>query len=186
MNFVNVTWYYGFVAMVGLAVLSAASLTSLWNRGYRRAAAGLAVATFGYYGCFLGMYCTTAHGDRPRWGDAARFVRDEYGVRPGSPVRPKLYANVPGPVAFYLGEHPSKYEPSRVVVGLPERPADLPDGGIYVVEERSLSPTYLAWFVNHCDLKARFEAHTGPADRSVSVYEGRSPRPTPPAVSSTR
>lgn len=173
--------------MAGLAVLAAASLTSLWNRGFRRAAAGLAVATFGYYGCFLGMYYTVAHGDRPRWADAARFVRDEYGIRPDAgPGTPQLYANVPGPVAFHLGTHPSTFEPARVVRSLPKNPVDLPGGGVYVVEPRGLSPEYRDWFAERCELKARFEAQTGPADRSVCVYQDRTPPPTPPAGPNTR
>ena len=29
------------------------------------------------------------------------------------------------------------------------------------------------WIRGHCDLRARFDSHTGPVDRSISVYRRR-------------
>ena len=185
-NFVNVTWYYGFVAMIGFALAAAASVMGVWTRGYPRIAAGLVVVSVGYYAYFLGLYYTTAHGDRPRWEEAAQFLQREYGVRPGNPDAPPVFSNVPGPVAFYLGEHPRSYEPSRVIQRIPSNPAELPAGGVYVVEERQLSPAYRVWFASRCERTACFEAHTGPVDRSVSVFVDRTPRSNPPAALKSR
>jgi hypothetical protein len=121
---VNVTWYYGFIAMVGFALLSGASLSSLWVRGYRRAALVLATLAFSYYGAFLGLYYTTAYGDRPRWQQAAAFVQQESGLQLGNTANPTVFGNVPGPVNFYLGEHPSHPERNRMVRPLPSTRID--------------------------------------------------------------
>jgi predicted membrane-bound mannosyltransferase len=173
MNVVNVTWYYGLVAMVGFALLAGAGLVGLWQRGRRRLAGALAGAALLYYTAFLGGYHLRWHGDRPRWEEAARYLRSEAGVRPGAERNPEVLASVPGVVAFYLGADPRRPETYQVVKAVPPRPAPPDAGGRrwYVVEAKLVSPEYQDWFARSCTLRARFESRTGPVDRSVLVYQ---------------
>jgi hypothetical protein len=175
LNKVNVAWYYGFIGMVPLAVLAAAALTGLWDRGWRAAAVGLGVLAVGYYAAFLGIYYTTGHGDRPRWADAAAVIHRETGAWAGKPDNPRVCSTVAGPVAFHLGVHPSQKEPTRFVQPFPADPAADPPADWYVTEDRNVTPEAQAWLAAHCELRARFEAKTGPADRTVSVYKYRRP-----------
>src|SRR5262249_54002343 len=122
-----------------------------------------------YYGVFLGGYYTVMHGDRPRWEEAAQFLRQEVGVRAGEQVNPPVYASVPGVVAFYLGADPRHPETYKVVQPVPEQPAA--GEGWYVVEAKLVTPAYQTWFDTHCILRTRFEAKTGTIDRSVLVYQ---------------
>lgn len=177
LNTVNVTWYYGFIGMIGFAVLAAATLTSQWRLGRKRLVYGLGAAAALYSAAFLGMYYTIAHGDRPRWAEAAEVLKAEAGVRPGNPDNPMVRATVPGTLAFYLGEHPSKPEKDRIVMLFAAERADVPAADWYVVEDRVLSPQHREWFAERCELRARFEAHSGPVDRSVSVYRTRPAAP---------
>jgi hypothetical protein len=174
MNVINVTWYYAFFALVGCALLAGAALVGLWDRGWRIAATVLGGMSLLYYATFLGAYYTTWHGDRPRWDEAAHYVREQANVEPGRDNNPEVFASVPGVVAFYLGADPRQPETYKVVQMVPPHPADIdtltPGERWYVVEAKLISPEYRDWFVENCELEARFVSLTGPIDRSVLVY----------------
>jgi hypothetical protein len=175
LNIVNVTWYYALFAAVGFALLASACLTSLWQRGRRLVAVAIGSGSVVYYGVFLVGYFTTMHGDRPRWEEASSYLQGSTGVRAGAENNPQVFANVPGVVAFYLGADPRDPESYAVVQKIPRRPsAEKPDRERwYLIEARLVSPEYKAWFAQHCTFRARFEATTGPIDRSVLVYQYR-------------
>jgi predicted membrane-bound mannosyltransferase len=172
LNTVNVTWYYALVAMVPFALLAAASLTSLWERGRRAAAGTLGAGSLVYYVALLVGYFTAMHGDRPRWEEAAAYLRQTAGVRVGSGQNPKVFASVPGVVAYYLGADPRRPESYRLVEPVPRHPSDRAGAGErwYVMEAKLITPEYRAWFAEHCTLRAQFETFTGPINRSVLVY----------------
>jgi hypothetical protein len=178
MNVVNVTWYYALIALVGFTLLAAAALVGLWEREWRRTAASLAGLSLLYYAAFLGGYYTTWHGDRPRWEEAARYLRQAADVEPAGDRNPEVFASVPGVVAFYLGADPRKPETYRVVQQVPEHPKATasPYGAWYVVEAKVVSREYTVWFAENCVLEARFKSKTGPIDRSVLVYREKDRR----------
>ena len=45
----------------------------------------------------------------------------------------------------------------------------------YVVEDRVLTPEAAAWIRGNCERRASFDSHTGPVDRTVSVYRRHTP-----------
>jgi hypothetical protein len=184
LKLVNVTWYYGLLALVGFALLAAASLTALW-RSQRRLTAGLLSAgTLLYYGVFLFGYYTFMYGDRPRWDEAAAYLERTAGVRCGAANNPPVYSTAPGVVAFYLGADPRYPETYRFVQRVTKEPPPNPGPGVtwYVVYARQITPPYEPWFAAHCRLLAKFEAATGPADRSVLIYQCNAAQPAAPVA----
>jgi hypothetical protein len=171
LNVVNVTWYYAFISLCGFALLAGVSLIGLWNRGQKAIASVVATGSIAYYLLFLGGYHLAWHGDRPRWDEAARFIRDSGALEDSNRARPLIYSTVPGVVAFYLGADPRRPETYEIVKAMPTAQKRFADGDWYVVEAKVLSDDDQAWLKEHCQLRARFESKTGPVDRSVLVYE---------------
>lgn len=172
LNVINVTWYYGFIALGGLVMLAGLGLVALYEQWSRGTAWALGAVTVAYYGAFLFGYYTTMHGDRPRWAEAAAYLRETARIDATSQDNPAIFATVPGVVAFYLGVNPAETMGHPLVQPLPEQPP--PEGDArqrwYVVEAKVVPPVYRAWFEAQCELKAQFKARTGPQDRSVLVY----------------
>jgi hypothetical protein len=172
LNLSNVTWYNAFFSLAPLVILAAMTLVSLYDKGYRRlgwVGGGVAVA---WSGVLLLGYYTVMHGDRPRWSDAAAYLRVEMGSHSGSKANPKIFATVPGVVAYYLGVPPGETMGCTLVQPLPKHsPAAKPEGEQwYVVESGNATPEMESWLVKSCVLKATFAAKTGPKDRTVRVY----------------
>jgi hypothetical protein len=167
----GVSWNYAFLSLFGFCGLAATCLVSLYQRQRRLASALLGSATLVYYAVFLAAYYTTMHGDRPRWQDAAAFLRQEANVTATSQT-PPVFATLPGVVAYYLGVDPAQIMEHPRVQRLPPHPApsDLGIEQWYVVEAHVVSGEYASWFAAHCTLEKRFAAQTGPMDRSVLVY----------------
>jgi predicted membrane-bound mannosyltransferase len=191
MDVINVTWYYALFAVVGFALLAGAVLVGIWERGRQRTAALLSAAALLYYLAFLGGYYTTWHGDRPRWAEAAVYLRQTGTVEPGRQTNPPVFASVPGVVAYYLGADPRQPQTYRVAQSVPARPGETggPAGCWYVVEAKLVSPAYQAWFEKTCHLEARFESRTGPIDRSVLVYRCKGKpdgAPSPPPTNAAQ
>jgi hypothetical protein len=172
MNVINVTWYYAFVAQIASALLAGAVLVGLWERGRRSAAGFLLGMSLLYYATFLGGYYNFWHGDRPRWEEAATYLRQNSQIDPGRDDNPEVFTTVPGVMAFYLGADPRRRETYRVAQSMHPHPRETgnPAGSWYVVEAKLVTPEYQVWFNENCELQARFEARTGPIDRSVIVY----------------
>lgn len=170
LNLTSVAWYYAFFSLLTFIALAAVCLVSLYQR-HRLTSALLGSATVLYYACFLVAYYTTMHGDRPRWQEATAFLRQEAGVTAAKDA-PEVFATVPGVVAHYLGVDPAQTMGHPRVQGLTEHPPahEVVGERWYVVEARCLSSEYISWFGDRCTLERRFDAHTGPVDRSVRVY----------------
>jgi 4-amino-4-deoxy-L-arabinose transferase-like glycosyltransferase len=71
LDVINVTWYYGFIAIVGFAVIAADWIVRLHSEARRGAAFALTGGLLAYSLAMLVMYQTIAYGDRPRWREAA-------------------------------------------------------------------------------------------------------------------
>jgi hypothetical protein len=168
----NVSWYYGFFAVAGFSVAAAITLVS-WYQSGRRWTAGLGFAAALLYMLpLLAGYYTTMHGDRPRWRDAADYLRSAAAISPDRDDNPAIFATVPGVVSHYLGVPPGETMGHPLVRDLPGKPSLNPPSGEqwYVVEGKVLSDDYQTWLNQYCELKARFEARTGSVDRTLSVY----------------
>jgi hypothetical protein len=183
LNVVNVTWYYGLISLTGFALLTGTVFVGMWERGRRGAVAVLGGASLLYYAAFLCGYFTSWHGDRPRWDEAAQYLQQAAGIDPGKQDTTRVLASVPDVVAFYLGADPSRPETYGFVQIVPAQPitAEEREGAWYVVEAKRISPEYRTWFTDTCDLKARFDSHTGPIDRTVLVYRTHGRRRAPVA-----
>jgi predicted membrane-bound mannosyltransferase len=172
LNLVSVLWYQAFFAVLGFAILAGLSLVGLYRSGYRRTAVVLTVTGLLYSTPLLVGYYTSMHGDRPRWREASAYLREEGGIRPEATDNPEIFSSVPGSVAFHLGVDPAQTMRSSVVRLLPPQPPSRPPqvAQWYVVEARIVPLAYRLWFAEHCVLRARFDAWTGPRDRTVLVH----------------
>jgi hypothetical protein len=179
LNVVNVTWYYGFIAMVPFSLLAGASLVGAWRQGNRLLAAGLGTAAIAYAVIFLGAYHLRWYGDRPRWAEASDYLRQTAHIEAGRPDNPEVFATVPGVVAFYLGADPRQPATYNIVKLLPKTPPVPASDRWFVVEGKVLSPEYRQWLEEHCTLEARYEARAGPIDRSILLYHCACPAPAP-------
>jgi hypothetical protein len=172
MNVVNVTWYYAFIALIGFALLAGAVFIGLWEQGRRRAVAALGSASLLYQAAFLICYFTFWHGDRPRWEEAAYFLQEAAVMESGKQGTTKVIATVPYVLAFYLEADSHRPESYTFVQIIPHQLVPIQEQGAcwYVVEAKTLCPEDRAWLDLMCELKACFESHTGPIDRTVLVY----------------
>jgi hypothetical protein len=171
LSIINVTWYYALIALFGFAVLAALSLVGLAERGRWRLMALAIGLSIVYYSTLLGGYYTWMHGDRPRWEEAAYYLKAESGIRTDRQDNPEVYATVPGVVQFYLlGLREN--DPNRFAIrSLPPQPPAQPVGEQWYVIEAGQAPAeYVAWLEEHCERKSQFEARTGPRDRTITVY----------------
>ena len=124
------------------------------------------LACAAFYVPVLVAYYGPAHGDRPRWREAAMLVQQARSTNPDLPV----FAQVPGVVAFYLGVPPDETMGHPAVAGW--RPqSDAPrQRGIYVFEDRLLTPATRGQFEQTCTLTGRVESRMLVRDRSVVLY----------------
>jgi 4-amino-4-deoxy-L-arabinose transferase-like glycosyltransferase len=175
LNLVNVTWYYAIIVLFGVAALAGVALASLAQRGRDKAVAALVLASVAYAAVNLGAYYTTMYGDRPRWRDAAEYVRQAAQIDPLAQTNPQVFANVPGVVAFYLGVSPDMTMGNPLVRMLPDEPPGSGSVGEtwYVIEAGHASPQLGTWLDRACSREASFAAYTGPRDRTIMVYRYR-------------
>jgi hypothetical protein len=167
-------WYHGLVAVIGVAVLAAVTLHSLRQRGhlmmYRLAlCAVLATSLPLLYGYYTSMY-----GDRARFKEAVQFLDAAIHEEAAAGARVRIYSSVPGVAAFYIGVDSSAIMSQSRVQGLRSSPPS--DGGEdqwFVVERDEMPRRLNTWLSEKCVVAARFEARSGPKDRTVSVYHCR-------------
>jgi uncharacterized membrane protein len=172
LNTINVTYYYALFALFAFAVLAAFTLVGLYERGYRRSTALLGVGVGVYSVVFLAVYYTTMYGDRPRWKEAATYLREAAHIQVGARSNPEVISTLPTVMAYYLGVDPAQTKMDPLVQMIPQAPpAQAPLGQQwYVVEAGHVTPAYEAWLSSHCTLVTRFEARTGPRDRTLRIY----------------
>lgn len=168
----NVTWYHGFVAIVGFAGLAGMALAGVYKAGRRKTAGMLLLATAVYYVTFLCLYYTTMHGDRPRWGEASEFLQEVAQIDAAAEDNPAIFATVPGIVAHYLGVEPGRTMGHRLVRGVPDDLTSREAVGDewYLLKASQVPDDSRAWFSENCVRVAEFEARTGPVNRTVLVY----------------
>ncbi len=177
LNVINVTWYYALFSLSGFAVLASFTLVGLYERGYRRSAVLVGGGAGAFCALLLAGYYTTMYGDRPRWEEAAHYLRQTAAVDARGANNPEVFASVPGVVAYYLGVDPGQTKTDPLVRMVPDSPPDRAPARDqwYVVEADHVAPGYQAWLDSRCAVKASFEARTGPRDRTVRVYHYRAP-----------
>ena len=165
-------WQYVLIALPGCAALTALLLVGLYERGRKVSSALLGGVTVGYYLVFLGLYYTTMHGDRPRWEEAVRYLQQTAEIDIASSLRPNIFSTVPGVVAFYLGVAPdATWTYPLVRSSRRQTMANRSDTSVwYIVEAGHINPEEATRYEGQCELKARFEAQTGPIDRSVMIF----------------
>jgi predicted membrane-bound mannosyltransferase len=174
LNLAIVTWYYAFFALVPFGLLAGQGVLSLYQRGRRKWGDLLVAVSVIVSVPLLVGYYSTMHGDRPRWKDAARLLHEEAHVDPHAKNNPEVFATVPGPVAFYLGVAPGKTMGNSLVRALPAMPPKPSAVAQWFVVEASVVPRDFAdWLDRHCIVRGRFEARTGPKDRTILVYQRR-------------
>lgn len=172
---INVTWYYGFVALVATAALAADGIVALARRGARRWSAVMAAGPVVYSVAILAIYFTTAHGDRPRWREAAALMRSTGSIVTSGVNQTEVFATAPNVLAFYLGV-PADATQGQTLVAVPDNatvPAVLARDRWYVIPAFELTDP-LRWSLEErCTLEAALEARTGPRDRTLRVYRCR-------------
>jgi len=163
LDVVNVTYYYGLVSLVGVAVLAGYGVQEC-RRWPRWAQVSALVPSALCYVIMLGAYFGPSYGDRPRWREASAHILASR-VSADSPI----HAQVPGVIAFYLGVPPGETMQHELVKKLPERPEPGTTG--WVVIERRLIPEMLGTTLDgRCTLSALFPSHMLARDRTVAVY----------------
>ena len=170
LNLINVTWYYGLVALVGFALLAADWIVELYERNRRAVAVAIVVSSVAYSVVWLALYFTVAAGDRPRWKEASDYVAR---ASTNSSVRTaQVFATAPNVVAYYLGS-PDGGRDGDLVVHHPGTSPDAVQHGAeewYLMPAFEITPAYAQYFRARCRFETEFRANTGPRDRSVKVY----------------
>lgn len=162
----HVTYYYGLIALVGIAVLAGHGWEALVT-SRSATVVFLALAAAFHLTVFI-QYYGVGFGDRPRWKDAAAYVSQD---ARGRSIEPTVFATVPGAVAFHLGIDPAATMGHPRVRGMHQATFAPPrDAAYYVVEQRTLSPARLRWLGDHCEFLTMFESHFLTRDRTVAVF----------------
>jgi 4-amino-4-deoxy-L-arabinose transferase-like glycosyltransferase len=165
-----VLWYYALVSLLGVAVLAAWCVSELALTAPRLTRMVIVPIVVAVYAICLVAYYGPAHGDRPRWKDAAAFLDERIGPKmPGAGV-PVIYAGAPGVIAYYLGVPAGETMGFTGVQELPRVPLRKTDESWYVVESRVLEPGERDWYDRHCRLEARFESRMLVRDRTLEVH----------------
>jgi 4-amino-4-deoxy-L-arabinose transferase-like glycosyltransferase len=167
---INVTYYYGLVALPGVAILAGFGVEWVAARR-RRDLIMVALACFAYYVPVLAAYYGPSYGDRPRWREAAALVGQAQSSTPELPV----FAQVPGVVAFYLGVPPDQTMGHPSVTGWRPETDVLGHRGLYVLEDRLLTGASRDQFQKFCTLVGRVDSRMLVRDRAVVVYVCRAP-----------
>jgi hypothetical protein len=176
-NIVNVCWYYAFFSLIGFAILASLFLEALYVEERRIASVCFGGISVLYYMFFLFSYNGIMHGDRPRWEEATACFKIKSDLNSGLHENMDIYSTSPGVVKFYLGIDPGKTMNSPLVEYLPQDPP-MEEPAMeqwYIVRAgHFVTQKYAQWFSKYCTLDAKFEAKTGPIDRSLLLYHYKS------------
>jgi hypothetical protein len=173
----SVAWYHGFIAVIGVAALGGYGWKALAERLPRWALVGTGAGVVGASLALVVMYFTTAHGDRPRWNEAAAVLRD-HGVTAAT-TDVDVRSDAPGVVAYYVGV-PAAETMGHPLVRRPSWPV-APDGSgrerWFVLEQRLIPRESRRWLDESCQRRAAFPAFFVTRDRTVLVYDCPSSQP---------
>ncbi len=173
MNVVNVAWYYGFVSVVGFAVLSSLALAEGKRRGRSPAVKWAWILSVSYYLVFLFSYYGPMHGDRPRWKETAAYFKENFHRGGASGEGARIFSTSPGVIAFYMGVPPEKTMGHPMMVYPPLKPPEtLPSQEQWYLVRAGhfVTKRFAPWFEKNCILVKTFRATTGTVDRSVLIY----------------
>jgi hypothetical protein len=166
----SVAWYHGFIALIGVAAMGGYGWKALAETLPRWALAGTGVGVIGVSLVILVSYFTTAHGDRPRWNEAAAVLR-QHGVGPAA-TGVDVFSDAPGVIAFYLGVPPGETMGHPLVRRPPwtGKAGDAIGESWFVVEQRLLPSTWRQRLDRSCESRGVFPGALIVRDRTVLVY----------------
>jgi hypothetical protein len=165
----SVAWYHGFIALIGVVAMGGYGWKALAERLPRWALAGTGVGVIGVSLAIVVSYFTTAHGDRPRWDEAASVLRQHGVVATTRSV--DVFSHAPGVIAYYLGVPPGETM-GHPLVRLPAAPVlrRSPSESWWVLERRLIRPDDQRWLDGRCEQRGVFPAWMITRDRTVVVY----------------
>jgi len=175
----SVAWYHGLIALIGMTAMGGYGWKTLAERLPRRALVGTGASLIGVSLVILVSYFTTAHGDRPRWKEAAA-VLTQHRVGPMA-AGVEVFSDAPGVIAFYLGVPPGETMGNRLVRRPPwtGKAGDEIGESWFVVEQRLLPSTWRHRLDRSCEPRGVFPGALIVRDRTVLVYHCPSePSPT--------
>ncbi len=172
----GVAWYHGFIAFIGVAAMGGFGWKALAERLPRWALVGTGVGVIGASLVIVVSYFTTAHGDRPRWDEAAAVLR-QHGVGPTA-TGVDVFSDAPGVIAYYLGVPPGETMGHPLVrrppwtgkAGDASKAGDAIGDSWFVVEERLVPSTWRQRLDRSCEPRGVFPAALIVRDRTVLVY----------------
>ena len=166
----SVAWYHSFIALIGVAAMGGYGWKALAERLPRWALVGTGVGVIGASLVILVSYFTTAHGDRPRWNEAAALLSRE-GIGPTA-TGVEVFSDAPGVIAFYLGVPPAETMGHRLVRRPPwtGKARDAIGDSWFVVEQRLVPPTWRQRLDRSCESRGVFPGALIVRDRTVLVY----------------
>ena len=166
----SVAWYHGLIAIIGVATMAGYGWKALGERLPRWALVGTGVGVIGASLVIVVSYFTTAHGDRPRWNEAAA-VLSQHGVSPTA-TGVDVFSDAPGVIAYYLGVPPGETMGHRLVRRPPwtTKSGDAIGESWFVVEQRLVPSTWRERLDRSCESRGVFPAALIVRDRTVLVY----------------
>lgn len=166
----GIAWYHGLIMIVGVAAMGGYGWQALADRLPRRALLGTGVGVIGMSLVIVVSYFTTAHGDRPRWKEAAA-VLSQHGVGPTS-TGVDVFSDAPGVIAYYLGLPPGETMGHRLVRRPPwiRKTGDAIGESWFLVEQRLLPSTWRQRLDRSCESRGVFPGVLIFRDRTVLVY----------------
>jgi hypothetical protein len=173
----GVAWYHGFIAVIGVAAMGGYGWKALAGRFPRWVVVGTGVGVVGASLVMVVSYFTTAHGDRPRWDEAAA-VLSQHGVGPTA-AGVAVFSDAPGVIAYYLGVPPAETMGNRLVRMPPwtGKSGDAIGESWFVVEQRLVPSAWRQRLDRSCESSGVFPGAMIVRDRTVLVYHCSSKSP---------
>jgi hypothetical protein len=166
----SVAWYHGLIAVIGVAAMGGYGWKALADRLPRRALVGTGVGGVGASLALVVVYFAVAHGDRPRWKEAAAVLRD-HGVTAAT-TAVDVRSDAPGVIAYYLGVPPGETMGHQLVRRPPwtRKSGDAIGESWFVVEQRLVPSTWRQRLDRSCESRGVFPGALIVRDRTVLVY----------------
>lgn len=166
----SIAWYHGFIAVVGVAAIGGYGWKALAQRFPRWALVGTGVGVVGASLAIVVSYFTMAHGDRPRWDEAAA-VLSHHGVGPTA-TGVDVFSDAPGVIAYYLGVPPGETMGHPLVRQPPwtGKSGDVSGESWFVVEQRLVPSSWRQRLDRSCESSGVFPGAMIVRDRTVLVY----------------
>ena len=172
-------WYHGFIAVIGVAAMGGYGWKALAGGSLAGSSSAPASASSEGRSRWSSRSFTTAHGDRPRWDEAAA-VLSQHGVGPTA-AGVAVFSDAPGVIAYYLGVPPAETMGHRLVRMPPwtgkSRDRQWIGESWFVVEQRLVPSAWRQRLDRSCEPRGVFPASLIVRDRTVLVYHCSSKSP---------